>query len=458
MSENVLEFMREPLPQDLQVLVKSGRYSEAKSLILELLRGAGSPLRERLLFELDRMERLRHEFPYSLEEAYAIASAEVRELSMDEFRSLLGRGCVDHVLVDGQVKVLRRFLPNMFWLCPELRKRRLRGEDEREVIAREVLRGRAERVVEAARARGGGYVLPLRYRVRARLRVLKPSEYPLRVWIPLPRQDELHPEVRILKASPEPKRVAPPDHPQRTVYFELEAGSEVELTYEYVSRGFHVQVDPKEVSGEVPGELEVYLAERPPHIVFTPALRELAERIVGGETNPYLKARKIWDWITSNVRYTYAMDYALYDNISEYVATHLRGDCGMQALLFITLCRIVGVPARWQSGWYMNPVSPGMHDWAQFYVEPYGWLYADPSFGGRRRGELWRPEFYFGSIEGYRLAANVEVSAQFDPPKKFFRSDPVDSQRGEVEAEDRNLYYDEWEFSLDILGVERLPE
>ena len=53
----------------------------------------------------------------------------------------------------------------------------------------------------------------------------------------------------------------------------------------------------------------------------------------------------------------------------------------MQALLFITLCRMSGIPARWQSGLYATEFYTGCHDWAQFYIEPYGWVFADPSFG-----------------------------------------------------------------------------
>ena len=34
------------------------------------------------------------------------------------------------------------------------------------------------------------------------------------------------------------------------------------------------------------------------------------------------------------------------------------------ALTFITMCRIAGVPARWQSGLYVAPDSVGSHDWA----------------------------------------------------------------------------------------------
>ena len=34
------------------------------------------------------------------------------------------------------------------------------------------------------------------------------------------------------------------------------------------------------------------------------------------------------------------------------------------------------------------------------------------------------------------------------PPKQYFRSDDVDSQRGEVES-DGNLYYDKWSYHFD---------
>jgi len=128
----------------------------------------------------------------------------------------------------------------------------------------------------------------------------------------------------------------------------------------------------------------------------------------------------------------------------------------MQAPLFIILCRIAGVPARWQSSWYTFPLRPGMHDWAQFYVELYGWLYADPSFGNAGHGEGWRRKFHFGGIEGYCMAANIEVSAQFDPPKQHVRSDPVDSQRGEVKWRGGNLYYDKWDYKFELLSVRRL--
>ena len=104
------------------------------------------------------------------------------------------------------------------------------------------------------------------------------------------------------------------------------------------------------------------------------------------------------------------------------------------ALLFITLCRIAGVPARWQSGLHVTPDGAGAHDWAMFYVAPYGWLYADPSFGsgGRRNGEPERTKHYFGNLDPCRMVANSLFQAPLTPPDLAWRHDPYDNQLGEM--------------------------
>ena len=98
------------------------------------------------------------------------------------------------------------------------------------------------------------------------------------------------------------------------------------------------------------------------------------------------------------MRYAYVRAYRLIENGAEYAAANLRGDCGLQALLFITLCRILGIPARWESGLMADPTYIGSHDWAQFYTEAWGWLPVDCSFGGAgyRKNSPERRAFYLG--------------------------------------------------------------
>ena len=114
------------------------------------------------------------------------------------------------------------------------------------------------------------------------------------------------------------------------------------------------------------------LEEQLPHIRFTPYLRNLADEIVGDESNPK-KARLIYDFVTTKIHYSFMREYFTISNISEYAATNLKvtAACKRFCLSRLSDCRI---PAKWQSGLYVSTHYTGCHDWAQFYIEPYGWL------------------------------------------------------------------------------------
>ena len=170
--------------------------------------------------------------------------------------------------------------------------------------------------------------------------------------------------------------------------------------------------------------------------------RALAARITAGLTSPAEKAKAIYDYVTGMVDYRFQPAYLQLDCIPDQCAKTLRGDCGVFALTFITLCRIAGIPARWQSGLAVGPDRCGCHDWAMFYIAPRGWMYADCSFGASmaRAGEEELRRHYFGSIDPGRMAANRAFEARFDPPMTGFRADPYDNQTGEVEADGAGLY------------------
>ena len=190
--------------------------------------------------------------------------------------------------------------------------------------------------------------------------------------------------------------------------------------------------------------------------MFTPYLRMLAQEIIAGEENPLRKARRIYDYITQKMIYSYMRAYMTMPNVPEYIATSLKGDCGVQALLFITLCRIAGVPARWQSGLAVSPLDVGSHDWAQFYVAPYGWLFCDPSFGGAawRMGDRERWDFYFGCIDPYRLPANSEYQHDYFVPFRHLRHDPYDNQQAEAEYDDATVPHHALHTCHEALSIE----
>ena len=121
------------------------------------------------------------------------------------------------------------------------------------------------------------------------------------------------------------------------------------------------------------------------------------------------------------------------------------------SLLFITLCRISGIPAHFQSGFMMHPRAWNLHDWAEVYFEGVGWVPADQSFGipafARNADEEY---FFLGGIDSWRMIVNTDYGMPLQPEKQYPRSETVDFQRGEVEWEGGNLYFPQWDYHMDI--------
>ena len=136
----------------------------------------------------------------------------------------------------------------------------------------------------------------------------------------------------------------------------------------------------------------------------------------------------------------------------------MPGDCGVFALLFLTMCRCAGIPAQWQSGLAAEPDFIGGHDWVRFYAAPFGWLYADISYGiGAVRAENEeRRRFYFGNLDPYRMVANNAFQAPFTIDKNYWRTDPYDNQLGEIETSERGLRYEEYVRTKEILMCEEI--
>lgn len=251
--------------------------------------------------------------------------------------------------------------------------------------------------------------------------------------------------------------IAPESALQRTVYLEAPARAgqptEFSIDYELDIHARYFDIDPQAVRpAPATTELASYLGERPPHIVFTPAMRGFSQKVVGDERNPYRIAQKLFAAV-DEIPWAGAREYSTISNISDYALHAGHADCGQQTLLLITLLRLNGIPARWQSGMvFEGGAAPendywNLHDWGWLYLAPYGWVPMDVTTGSfEQTPELeW---FYLGGLDAYRIAFNDGWGMPFQPAKRHFRSETVDSQRGEVEWSGGNLYFDQWDYGF----------
>jgi hypothetical protein len=276
------------------------------------------------------------------------------------------------------------------------------------------------------------------------------------VHIPYPAICDCQPYSELIESS-HPVYISEAGHRTACIKTVLKEDDEFFVTFKFDRVVRYIDLDFDKVDAEQP---TFYTNEALPHIRFTPYLVDLASKIKGDETNPLKIAKRVYDYVTENINYSYLRDYLYIDQIPEYVLKNGKGDCGAQALTFITLCRILKVPARWESGLRVGPNINSIHDWAQIYVAPYGWIPVDLTDGGgaRRNLDPLKREYSFGNIDPFRMTACNDFQLGFDPPKRFMRCDPYDNQLGEAEYNDYGLGFGTMIRGKEILDVEDVTE
>ena len=105
-------------------------------------------------------------------------------------------------------------------------------------------------------------------------------------------------------------------------------------------------------------------------------------------------------------------------------------------IAFVTMCRMCGIPARWQGGWASECVK---HDWAMVYLLPYGWVNVDCSFGAEAFDHnldvsgISLHDYFFGNLDPCMVPTASAPSADLYPAKDYERADKIFNVFGEVE-------------------------
>ena len=430
-----MRYLNVPLPEDLMKLKWGGDYERLISVIDRRLADETlpAPLRKRLQLERILAARIPSQYSYSYEEALELLRANIRDFKDKELETLWEENTADWIYINGRVQFHELFFENLMKTRDDYGARFLGTMEDNEKNAA-LLRENVRLMEE----HGGRTV---HVRLLTRLSLTPEAEKACmgktaHVYMPLPVEYAQVRNLRLLGfegTAGEPVSVDNGSYPQRTARFEtvIRGGEVWQTEFEFDNETVFRNPDPSQVLFSQPS---FYTGEEAPHIRFTPYLRELTRSVTEGEENPLLAAEKIYRFITSQVKYSFVRSYSTVEDIPEFTAANRKGDCGFQALLFITMCRIAGIPARWQSGLYATPLTVGSHDWAQYYVAPFGWLSADCSFGGSafRQGDEKRRAYYGANLDPYRIPYASQFMHSYSREEEGLRDDPYDNQSGEV--------------------------
>lgn len=457
---DTLKYLNYGLPEDIQRRKNHGDYTGAIRLIDRRLKEEGltDALKGSLLVQKMVCQLLPTEFPYSCGEALEIIRKNIPDFTMEELEAYIDERRIRWIYVDGELRIFNRFFSSLCKAAPGFAQRagiQMAGVESAVGGSKED--SRLDISMKKMKAKGS---MTNRIRIRATVKMKDEFFTPgmfVRAHLPIPKDCQQQSGIRIEKVWPKNGIVSPADAPQRTICWEeyLQENHEFMVEYSYLHTARYT--DAYNGSG-IAKQYDFDIQEQEPHIVFTPYIKALCTELTEGIEDPLTKARAFYDFITLNMKYTFMPSYVMLENMADTCAQNYTGDCGIFALLFLTLCRCAGIPAQWQSGLTAEPDFIGGHDWVRFYVEPYGWIFADPSYGTSavRNEKEERRQFYFGNLDPYRFVANSEFQAHFTIPKQQWRADPYDNQLGEIESSDRGYTFDEYERSKCILLCEEV--
>jgi transglutaminase-like putative cysteine protease len=388
------------------------------------------------------------------------------KFSKEKMKEWEENGWLEYRLIDGEKRYFNRAASNLALLS----KFHLNRQERDSAIASDKVmisrKSHTQSIIKASEKHSIP-VMPVGMKITYTLTVnadAVPDGETVRCWLPYPREkQQRQKDIYLLGVSNEDFTLSPDSCVHRTIYMEnkAEKGKPVVfmISYSYTSSGQYfdpssMKILPYDTRSAL---YKRYTAEQLPQICFTENIKRLADSITGNEKDPREIVRKIYYWFNENIPWAGALEYSIIPNIPEYVIKNRKGDCGMQTFLFMSMLRYKGIPVNWQSGWMMPPDAKNLHDWCEVYYEDVGWVPADISFNLQYSNDLKTREFYITGIDSYRLIINDGISGDLYPAKKFLRSEPFDFQRGEVEWNGGNLYFDQWDYHMDIEYLPPIP-
>lgn len=136
-----------------------------------------------------------------------------------------------------------------------------------------------------------------------------------------------------------------------------------------------------------------------------PGIADFAAKLTARENYPLDKAIKLFYYVNSK------LEYRIINETSHSALRTLRrgyGNCEDFSLLYIALCRSIGIPARFVNGFRFDPalVQNGEvdltkfgHAWVEVNLPGIGWLPVEPTFTYTVNGEKKVNYNFFGRLQ-----------------------------------------------------------
>jgi len=252
----------------------------------------------------------------------------------------------------------------------------------------------------------------------------------LHLWVPTPAASVAQQNAELLFSNPEPFIQ---DYFGTSLYrldnLEAQGSTDVNLSWMVEVYGVRTSVQPQAIRREAVSPVrDAHTRSCPRLPVDDPRIRNLVGSILAGENNPYLQARRIYEWMLAG---NLAWEDRVQGDILQALETR-RVDPFIGALLYATMLRAAGIPSQPLAGVLVGRNNQTMnHYWAEFWLDGLGWVPVDPAMGAGAVPEAFaRPggaafgdapvdpaAFYFGNTDNRRIVFSRGFTdlSQMDP-------------------------------------------
>lgn len=388
--------------------------------------------------EMVKLQRALIDYMLTQEDADKVLKETFKGLSDADRAKLLSGIKLDCIVIDGKPYYFNEFADNIFFRYPDTRRYFTDRMKKTRGFVRKYMSCFLNTPASVYDTNlWNPYINPIGYIGSFSVDIERkkfPSKGTLRIWMPAPIQTGCQRDVKIISISAQEYLKSAPRVSGEigTAYFEiplekLKGDLNIKVTFSFKHYEQYFKINPENV-GVYDTNLHTYkkYTSSDKNILINPEIKAKALEVVGDEKNPYIRAKKIYNYIVENINYSYTPHLFIeHMKITETMFVHKNkfGDCGSQAAYFSSLCRCLGIPARATGGMLLTPGMPSGHFWAEFYLPNYGWVPIDTTAAeAMLESDEISPsqaktvkEYYFAHQEPYRLVIQKDMDIPVHP-------------------------------------------
>jgi len=230
--------------------------------------------------------------------------------------------------------------------------------------------------------------------------------------------------VEYINIEPKPDQIVSKDIDGNIIEFwdlsdKIKDGQDIIITRQFRFKAYETafKIDLNKIGKyDTEDSLYKYYTRTQEFAELTPEVIQLAKEIIGNEKNPYLQAKAIYSWCVNNIAYVYPPNRGI-----RFSLPRKTGDCGEYSLIFMSLCRAVGIPVRVANAHWCCKEKKNYHVWNEFYLPDYGWIPADTTDGRTNRDNPEKlagkgdPFYFLGNLDSGRFISSKGTSIQLYP-------------------------------------------